>query len=125
MAEGLDVKASLSADLIDRGVEFLLPSYVDMHGVSKSKMVPIAHFDRMMAGSELCTGAALEGVPQEISDEEVGAHPDPTSCIILPWQSDVAWFASDLWCEGQPFEPCSRNILKRVARACGGTGLRP
>jgi glutamine synthetase len=115
----------LKSTLIDQGVKYLLPSYVDMHGVSKSKMVPIAHFDRMMGGSELCTGAALDGVPQEINDEEVAAHPDPDSCAIQPWQPEVAWFASDLWCEGKPFEPCSRNILKRTtARAADmGYGL--
>jgi glutamine synthetase len=100
--------------LVEKGVKYLLPSYVDMHGVSKSKAVPIAHYEQMLGGSELCTGAALDGVPQEISDEEVSAHPDPDSCTILPWNPEVAWFASDLWCEGEPFEPCSRNILKRT-----------
>ncbi len=119
MAAKSSAKAKkLKTQLAEAGVKFLLPSYVDMHGASKSKMVPIDHFDRMMDGSELCTGAALEGVPQDVSDEEVAAHPDPASCAVLPWRRDVAWFASDLWCEGKPFEPCSRNILKRVlARA--------
>lgn len=105
-----ELRDSLSA----KGVKYVLASYVDMHGISKGKMVPIDHIDNMMAGSEMFTGAALDGIPQDISDEEVAAHPDPTSCSILPWQPDVAWFASDLWCEDKPFEPCSRNILKRV-----------
>ena len=109
-----DTNAALPARLRAAGVKFMLPSYVDMHGVSKSKMVPIDHYEQMLGGSELCTGAALDGVPQEIHEEEVSAHPDPASCIIPPWRSDLAWFASDLWCEGKPFEPCSRNILKRA-----------
>ncbi len=113
----------LKSGLIEAGVRFLLPSYVDMHGVSKSKMVPMSHFDRAMAGSELCTGAAVEGVPQDISDEEVAAHPDPASCMIQPWMSDVAWFASNLYCEGKPFEPCSRNILGRVVADAASLGL--
>ena len=71
------------ASLAARGVRYLLPSYVDLHGVSKSKMVPLDHYARMMGGSELCTGAALEGVPQEVSEEEVAAHPDAASCRIL------------------------------------------
>ena len=50
---------ALRTSLEDQGVRYALASYVDMHGVSKSKVVPIAHLDRMMAGSELCTGAAL------------------------------------------------------------------
>ena len=87
----------LKESLKERGVRYCLPSYVDIHGVSKSKFVPIEHFDRMMAGSELCTGAALDGVPQEVNDEEVSSRPDPASAIVLPWRKDVAWFASDLW----------------------------
>lgn len=104
----------LNKHLMSSGVKYAFASYVDLHGVSKGKVVPISHFGRMMSGSELCTGAALEGVPQEVSDEEVAAHPDPASCTILPWQKDVAWFASDLWCKGEPFNACSRNILKTV-----------
>ncbi len=101
-----------------RGVRYLLPSYVDLHGISKSKMVPLDRYAHILAGSELCTGAALDGVPQEVSEEEVAAHPDADSCLVLPWQQDVAWFASDLWCKGAPFDACGRNILKRqVARA--------
>ena len=60
---------NLKDSLKEQGVRYCLPSYVDIHGVSKSKFVPIEHFDRMMAGSELCTGAALDGVPQEVNDE--------------------------------------------------------
>ena len=77
-----------------------------------------------MGGSELCTGAALDGVPQDISDEEVSPHPDPASVIICPWQPDVAWFASDLYCEGKPFEPCSRQIFKRVLAQAADMGYR-
>lgn len=113
----------LKAWLEGQGVKYLLPTYVDMHGASKSKMVPIAHFDRMMGGSELFTGAALDGVPQDIADDEVGSHPDPASCMIQPWQRDTAWFASDLWCAGELFEPCSRNILKRVLAQAEEMGL--
>ena len=87
----------LKERLKKEGVKYCLPSYVDIHGVSKSKFVPIEHFDRMMNGSELCTGAALDGVPQDVSDEEVSSRPDPESVIILPWRKDTAWFASDLW----------------------------
>ena len=104
----------LKSDLANKGVKFLIASFSDMHGVSKAKMVPVDHMDQMMAGSELFTGAALDGVPQDVSDEEVSAHPDAGSCIVLPWQKDVAWFASNLWSEGKPFEACSRTILNRV-----------
>jgi len=114
---------SLREQLDTAGVEFLMASFADMHGVSKTKMVPLSHLEDMMAGSELYTGAALDGVPQDVSDEEVSAHPDPASCIVLPWQRDVAWFASNHWCEGQPFEACSRNILARATSAAADLGF--
>ncbi len=113
---------SLREQLRSEGVAYLMASFSDMHGVSKTKMVPLSHLDQMMAGSELYTGAALDGVPQDVSDEEVSAHPDPASCIVLPWQKDVAWFASNLWCEGKPFEPCSRNILARATQKAADLG---
>lgn len=112
-----DELTRLNDHLADQSVKYLMASFVDMHGVSKAKLVPLAHMAQMMAGSELYTGAALDGVPQDVSDEEVSARPDPGSVTILPWQRDVAWFASDLWSAGKPFEPCARNILKRQLQA--------
>jgi glutamine synthetase len=118
-----DDVSRLAEHLSDRGIKFLMASFADMHGVSKAKMVPIAHLDQMMRGSELYTGAALDGVPQDVSDEEVSAHPDPQSLIVLPWQPEVAWFASELWCEGKPFEACVRNTLKRQLKAAADLGF--
>jgi glutamine synthetase len=112
----------LQANLHASNVRYALASFVDLHGVSKAKAVPLAHLGQMMAGSELFTGAALDGVPQEVSDDEVSAVPDPASATVLPWQPEVVWFASDLHLHGRPFEACSRNILHRVrdqARAMG------
>jgi glutamine synthetase len=76
----------------------------------------------MARGSELFTGAALDGVPQEVSDDEVAAVPDATSLTILPWQKEVAWFASDLHLRGEPFEACSRNVLHRVRAEAAAMG---
>ena len=116
--------AALKLHLEENGVRYALASYVDLHGVSKSKVVPLAHLERMMRGSELCTGAALDGVPQDVSDEEVAPHPDPSSMMILPWRKDVAWFASDLWCAGAPFEACNRGIFKRVLAQAADMGFQ-
>lgn len=104
---------ALHSALESEGVKYALASFVDIHGVSKAKAVPLAHIDQMLRGSELYTGAALDGVPQSINDEEVSARPDPASATVLPWNPEVAWFASDLYHQGQPFEACARGILKR------------
>ncbi|MCP9830840.1 type III glutamate--ammonia ligase [Synechococcus sp. HJ21-Hayes] len=115
---------SLRAALEAKGVRYALASFVDLHGVSKAKAVPLAHLGQMFAGSELFTGAALDGVPQEVSDNEVAAVPDPSTCTVLPWQPEVAWFASDLHLQGEPFTACSRNILQRVRAEAASMGYR-
>jgi len=114
---------ALRASLESQGVKYALASFVDIHGMCKAKSVPLSHFEQMMAGSELFTGAALDGVPQDVSDEEVAAHPDFNSVTILPWKPEVAWFASDLYLQGKPFEACCRGILKRVLAEATGMGF--
>lgn len=115
---------SLKATLEAQGVKYALASYVDIHGISKAKMVPLSHLGQMMQGSELFTGAALDGVPQDISDEEVAAMPDPASATVLPWNSEIAWFASDLYLGGKPFEACCRGILKAMLAKAADMGFR-
>ncbi len=75
---------SLQELLQSEGVKYAMASFVDIHGMAKGKVVPMAHFDRMMQGSELFTGAALDGVPQQINDDEVGTMPDPKTVTVLP-----------------------------------------
>ena len=115
---------ALQADLAARGVRYALANFVDLHGVCKAKAVPLDHLPAMLSGSELFTGAAVDGVPQDVSDDEVAALPDPASATVLPWRPDTVWFASNLQLGGQPFEACSRNILCRVRDQAAAMGLR-
>ncbi len=122
-SQAIETQAA-KAKLEAAGVRYALASFVDMHGISKSKVVPLGHFEQMVGGSELFTGAALDGVPQEVNDEEVSAHPDLASGAVLPWNPEVVWYASDLYLKGQPFEACSRGILKKQLAAAAELGLR-
>ena len=51
LGEKRDLDA-IQADLIKRGVEFCVGSYVDVHGVTKAKIVPADCFASMCRGSE-------------------------------------------------------------------------
>jgi glutamine synthetase len=120
--------SSASADALKQrleaaGVRYALATYADIHGRSKTKVVPIAHLKDMLGGSELFTGAALDGVPQEVNDDEVASVPDPDTATILPWKPDTVWFASDLWLPGKPFEACSRQILRRAVKKAADMGF--
>lgn len=105
---------SVAERLADSGVKYAAISFVDMHGKPKAKMVPLNHLEQAAKGSEMFTGAALDGVPQDVNDDEVAPHPDLDAGIITPFNREVAWFPGDLWIGDAPFEACSRQILKRV-----------
>lgn len=118
-----NVLNEVDAKIKAMNVKYMVASYVDMHGIPKAKIVPVDCLEHMLEGSELFTGAALDGVPQNMSDTEVSAVPDPNSLIKVPWREDCAWFSSDLWLEGQPFEACNRGILKRVLKKAEDMGF--
>jgi glutamine synthetase len=106
------------------GVKYCFASYVDVHGISKTKCVPLSHFADMARGSELFTVGALEGMglvgPQF---DECAAVPDLSTLVILPWDGRYCWFASDLHYHGQPFANCSRVILKGALKRAADRGL--
>lgn len=118
-----DIASELTAKLETSGVKYAMACYVDIHGVSKAKFVPVNHLGDMLQGSELFTGAALDGIPQDVSDDEVASMPDPDSMVVCPWNPTLAWFASDLHLNGAPFEACSRNILRRQVEAAAEMGF--
>ena len=104
-------------------VKYYIASFVDIHGISKAKMVPADHLEEMKNGSEMFTGAALDGVPQNVNDDEVAAHPDLSRSITLPWNKSIVWCPSDLYVKDKSFEACSRTILKRVIAEALDYGL--
>ena len=76
--------------LKERGVKYCIGAYVDIHGVPKGKVVPIAHLEHMAHGSERYTGYALDGLGQEPHDDEITSIPDLDHIIQLPWEPKVA-----------------------------------
>ena len=118
---------NLEQEFVGAGVKYIAPSFIDMHGIPKAKMVPI-HGDHGLyscsRGSEMFTGAAVDGVPQAISDDEVCAVADPASlCVQLPHRKDVCYVPASLYYHGTQFEPCSRNIYSRVAQRAKEMGF--
>jgi glutamine synthetase len=115
--------SELAERLTTAGVKYAAISFVDMHGKPKAKMVPLNHLGQAVRGSEMFTGAALDGVPQDVNDDEVAPHPDLDAVIIAPFNREVAWFPGDLWIGDTPFEACSRQILKRVTADAATLGF--
>jgi glutamine synthetase len=115
--------AELKERLRNEGVRYFFGAYVDGLGVPKAKCVPLEHLDDAVGGSELYTVGALEAMgalgPNE--DECVGL-PDMETTTVLPWDKRYALAFADLHFRGQPYDHCSRTVLKRqiaAARAMG------
>lgn len=105
-----DVDA-LRRSLQEAGVEVVLATYADGHGIAKCKAVPIEYFGDMMNGSELFTGAALDMLGQVPSDDELAVFPDPSAIVQLPWRPDVALAPGNLRLRDEPYGMCSRTLL--------------
>jgi glutamine synthetase len=104
--------------LVEVGVEYVMATYADGHGIAKCKAVPIGHFTEMMRGSELFTGAALDLLGQSPADDELAVFPDPRAIEPLPWRPAVAFAPGNLYLRGEPYPMCSRTVLsQQVARA--------
>ncbi|MBV9337919.1 MAG: type III glutamate--ammonia ligase [Solirubrobacterales bacterium] len=100
------------------GVKYAMATYADGHGTAKCKSVPLAHFEQMMRGSELFTGAALDLLGQSPADDELAVHPDLDAIVQLPWRPTIAFAPGNLYLRGEPYSMCSRTVLTRqVARA--------
>ena len=109
--------------LTEKGVEYCMPLYVDVHGIPKTKTVPVSHFDRMMRGSELFTGAALDGLGQGPHDDELAVVPDPDAVMQLPWRPQVAVIPGQLTYHEQPYPMCSRTVLARQVERAAKTRI--
>jgi glutamine synthetase len=105
------------------GVRYVLAAYTDVHGVGKAKCVPIEHFSTMMRGSELFTGAALDGLGQEPSDDELSVRPDIERIVQLPWRPDIAWAPGFLYYHHEPWPMCGRVVLQRAVDKAAAMGF--
>jgi glutamine synthetase len=119
MSVDLKKIAALKKKLLAAGVQYCFAAFVDVHGIPKSKCVPMAKFEEMCEGSELYTVGAVEGMglvgPQE---DECVTVPDLDSCVIFPWDKRYAWMNADTHYHGEPYHGDSRVILgKALAKA--------
>jgi glutamine synthetase len=106
--------ARVEKQLRDKGVQYCIGAYVDIHGIPKGKVVPIAHLAHMVAGSERYTGYALDGLGQAPHDDEITSIPDLGHIIQLPWEPKVAWMPADNHFQGKPYPLNTRVALKNV-----------
>ena len=102
--------------LEEAGVKYILSSWIDLHGIPKTKPVPISDFE------DLCLGKGPQFAVHSISfvpelspaDNDQVMLPDLDSVFICPWDKSTAIIFADLFWEGAPYNVCPRQALKRI-----------
>jgi glutamine synthetase len=117
-----DVKA-IQENLRAKGVKYCIGAYVDIHGITKAKVVPIDHLPQMAAGSERYTGYALDGLGQRPNDDELASVPDLSHIVQLPWEPKIAWMPADNTFRGEPYPLSTRVALKNVLAQAAEMGF--
>ena len=105
----------------DKKLKYFLISFVDLFGVLRSKLVPVRAIKGMQKDGAGFAGFAswLDLTP---ADADMFAVPDPDSLLILPWQRDVGWLASDLYLDGKELAASPRVALKQQLKKAAKMG---
>lgn len=104
-------------------LDFFLVSFTDLLGGTRAKLVPAAKIAIAETdGACFAAFAANLGLGPDAND--INAIPDPNSLLVLPWQPNVGWVASDVYLDGAPFAAAPRVILNQVLNQCEQLGYR-
>jgi len=133
--EGDRAVAEVVSDWRERGVRNVRFELPDMHGGSRSKIVPIDHVESYsrdglnMYGGTVVLDTNSDVVPGSLYNEEVSfgdqlLKPDPATAAVVPWAADTARFICDgFWEDGRPLAASPRQVFARVLERCHALGL--
>ncbi|HEX2235766.1 MAG TPA: glutamine synthetase family protein, partial [Actinomycetota bacterium] len=119
------------------GIRFVRFELPDMHGTSRSKLVPV---DRApgyledglnMYGGTGVLDSRSDVVGGTLYNEEVAyadqrLRPDPESAAIVPWAQSTGRFICDsVWDDGRPLAALPRHVFRRTLDRCRELGYEP
>ena len=131
-----DVKEILK-DWQKQGIAFVRFELPDMHGISRSKTIPIRHAgDYAERGLNMYGGTSVLDTRSDVvggtlyHEERAYADqllfPDPDSAAIVPWLDATARFICDAqWDDGAALGATPRHVFRRVLDRCRGMGFEP
>ena len=110
--------------LEEAGVKYVMGAWIDLHGVPKTKPVPMSDFE------ELCLGKGPQFAAHSISyvpeltpaDSDQVVVPDLDAVYICPWDTSMAIIFSDLYWEDAPYNVCPRQALRRIMQEADQEG---
>ena len=107
-------------------VKYVMSSWIDLHGIPKTKPVPMSDFE------PLCLGKGPQFAVHSVSfvpeltpaDSDQIMIPDLDSVYICPWDKSIAIIFADLYWEGKPYNVCPRQALKRSIQKAQDAGYK-
>jgi glutamine synthetase len=124
-------------DWSKQGVRYVRFELPDMHGLSRSKTVPMDHAGRFadrglnMYGGASVLDTADSVVSGTLYNEEVKyrdqfLHPDSDTAAIVPWIEQTGRFICDTtWDDGTPLGAAPRHVFRRTLEKARGMGYEP
>jgi glutamine synthetase len=119
-------------DLRARAVEIVRVLYPDIHGIARSKDVPIGLFaDACDRGVGFCAASLANGLAFDLASpvRDGGAYPDmriypiEATLVQLPWEASTAWCIGSV-AESEHSLRSTRSLLARAAEAYESLRLR-
>ena len=129
--------AEVLADWRERGIRNVRFELPDMHGTSRSKLVPIEHAERYareglnMYGGTVVLDSRSDVVPGTLYNEEIAyadqrLRPDASTAAIVPWLEATGRMICDtFWDDGRPLGAAPRHVFRRVLDRCHELGYEP
>lgn len=99
--------------LADNNIKYILAQFVDIHGVAKTKSVPVhCLMDVVEAGAGFA-GFAVHGLGMEPHGPDFLARGDLDTLSVVPWQPGYARIVCEGYVNDAPHPYDSRIVLKR------------
>lgn len=99
--------------LQENDIKFVLAQFVDIHGTSKTKAVPVDHLDDVLNAGVGFAGFAIWGMGIDPNGPDYMAVGDLKTISMVPWQPGYARIVCDGHVKGQPWTYDSRVVLKK------------
>ena len=105
--------------LAAQGVHTLIAQFTDIHGVAKGKLVPLANADALLTDGVGFSGPSIwgTGLPRTGARAEYYGRGSASTARALPWMPGYARIACDGFVDGEPFDACPRQVLRRQIAA--------
>lgn len=110
--------------LESNGVRFVLAQFVDIHGVAKSKAVPLNHFEALLTDGAGFAGAGAWGLGMKPHESEFMVRCELDTLRLMPWRPEYASMFGVGLVDDNEHAVDTRNVLRKQLDRLAERGLK-